>query len=64
MVDVVRAHHRAGEALQEVVLFVGGAVAAEEPDAAGLGGGFLQAAGNEVQGFIPCDFNKRPVFLD
>src|SRR5437773_4172578 len=55
MVDVVGPEHRAREALEDVVLLVGGAVRADDGDriAAVLGDNLLQALGSQAESFFP-----------
>src|SRR5450631_800753 len=65
VVDVVGAEHGAGEFLQEVVFFVGGAVGAE--NSYGLAAldiaDFAQLAAGVRQGLLPTDFCEFAVWL-
>ena len=65
VVDVVGAQHRAGEFLQQVVFFVGGAIGAENTDglAALAIADFAQLAAGVRQGLLPTDFRKFTVGL-
>src|SRR5450631_2025733 len=65
VVDVVGAEHGAGEFLQEIVFFVGGAVGADDADGfAALGVAYLaQLAAGVRQGLLPTDFCEFAVWL-
>ena len=66
VIHVVRADHRAGELLVQVVFFVGGFGRREEGDAVGsvLGLDLAQTAGDERKGFVPGGLDQFSIFAD
>src|SRR6266852_1843355 len=66
MIDVIGAESGAAQALEEIVFFVGGAVAADEADGIGPVGGvnFFQPGGSGLRGFFPGDGIELAVFAE
>src|SRR3984893_1811656 len=66
MVDVIGAEGGAGEALEEIVFLVGGAIGADETDRVGaiLGVNFLQLGGGGLRGFFPRNGIKLVALSD
>ena len=62
VVDVVGAHHRPGELLQQVVLFVGGPGGGDCAEGRALALG--ESGGDEVKGLVPGGFDQVAVLPD